>query len=481
VIPNDANTSRNEWNDVGMRFWAASGGSEDGCEAFVAFSLKSPRCTSQGRTARERWRGITSSPPTRYDANSLLKEARRYDRTFPDPLDLARQDVDCSEMLARLGTVAEQGGGPASGAGQFPPFLTASDFIAGYQPQPPLVRDWCLRPGRFYSFTAPTGNVKTAIALAEAVTLALEGKCVVYLAGENPDDIRERVILMTDKLGLEQPPPNLHFVADTYDLHKGYEHTSGKVKEIGGADIIYVDTSPAFQSASGGEDENDNAKQIAWARHLRKLTRLAGNPAVVALCHPIKRPLSHADCLPRGGGSFLAEVDGNYTSWKVTEDGENWFFELHWAGKFRGRFDPIIYKTEIGTCEGLRDTRGNHLESVWACRTQPGDVSRAVANQTKDEDAVLVAMANNPNSSLSQLAEAIGWRMRNGQPYKKKVERAIKELAKVKAPALVKLARGGKWTLTKQGEEAASDAREHVKLYPVADFSALIANMTGAK
>ena len=368
---------------------------------------------------------------------------------------LARENSQRIQESARHKNGVEGANTTAAGqpAAQFPPLQTGAEFKASLVLKRPLIREWDLKPGNLYSLTAPTGGAKTAIALAEAYRLAREGKRVVYLAGENPDDMRGRAVLMESKLGIKGTPETLLFVADTFDLRKGFEHVCQEVERNGGADIIFVDTSPAFQSASGGEDENSNNEQIAWARHLRKLTRLEGKPAVVALCHPTKYPNSIADCLPRGGGAFLNEVDGNYATWIEAGDpnGRLFYVKLTWTGKFRGRFTPLVYRIEITTCDDLRDEDSNLVDSVWAERTSQNDVEKAKDAEVSDENALLGAMATYPNKSFSAWADHLDW------PHKSRVERGMKALVKGK---LAEQPRGSKhYGLTKGGEKAADELR----------------------
>jgi hypothetical protein len=67
---------------------------------------------------------------------------------------------------------------------------------------------------------------------------------------------------------------------------------------------------------------------------------MPGRPAVVMATHPTK----HADAtnlLPRGGGGFLNEVDGNLSLWA---DGDQATTVLSWQGKWRGMtFAPIAF------------------------------------------------------------------------------------------------------------------------------------------
>jgi hypothetical protein len=275
-------------------------------------------------------------------------------------LALRRQpDRAIHEISAEIALVTPRTNGVA--------FLSAEEFVADYRPKRPLIRAWDLKPGWLYSLTAPTGSAKTAIALSEAMQLAREGKRVAYLAGENPDEIRARVILMRSKLRVTELPPTLVFVDGTFNLKAALDHVRSEVQAMGGADLIVVDTSPAFQVVAGAAEENSNTEQLAWAFILRQLTKLEGTPAVLALCHPVKKPQNVEDLLPRGGGSFLAEVDGNYASWLSAEDGDRKFFDFSWTCKFRGSFEPLPYVVEITTCDALADPDGNSIKSACGC------------------------------------------------------------------------------------------------------------------
>jgi hypothetical protein len=96
---------------------------------------------------------------------------------------------------------------PALPAG--PLIVNSAGFLAGFTP-PDYLIDGILQRGFCYSMTAPTGTGKTAIALTFAAHVAMgssldkidvEQGRVLYLAGENPDDIRMRWIACADKLG----------------------------------------------------------------------------------------------------------------------------------------------------------------------------------------------------------------------------------------------------------------------------------------
>ena len=57
---------------------------------------------------------------------------------------------------------------------------------------------------------------------------------------------------------------------------------------------------------------------------------LPDRPTVVVTCHPTKNP-SMDNLLPRGGGAFLNEMDGNIVAIKNEPT-----VTVTWHGKFRG-------------------------------------------------------------------------------------------------------------------------------------------------
>jgi len=71
--------------------------------------------------------------------------------------------------------------------------------------------------------------------------------------------------------------------------------------------LVVVDTVAAYFE---GDDDNDNVQMGNYARLLRSMTKLPGGPCVLALAHPTKRAADD-DLIPKGGGPFLNEVDGN--------------------------------------------------------------------------------------------------------------------------------------------------------------------------
>jgi hypothetical protein len=50
------------------------------------------------------------------------------------------------------------------------------------------------------------------------------------------------------------------------------------------------------------------------------------------------------------------------------------------------------------------------------------------ASSRRDEDQLLKAIAENAGASPNKLAAALGWHMRNGEPYRMKVKRSAHNL-----------------------------------------------------
>jgi hypothetical protein len=242
--------------------------------------------------------------------------------------------------------------------------LTLAEFLADFAPPDYLV-DGLLQRRFLYSLTGKTGHGKTAVAVLLAATVALrtggqrfgphavEHGRVIYIAAENPLDVQMRFIAQLERLGASAADLNLHIIANIKSLDQQFDAIRREVEAIGAVDLVVVDTSPALFP---GNDENSNPQMRDHAARLRKLTELPGKPCVVALCHPIKGAQSADDLLPRGGGAFLNEVDGNLSLWK--HDG---VCDLHWQGKFRGPdFTPLSFRIDTVYPPAWSTTRAGH-------------------------------------------------------------------------------------------------------------------------
>ena len=219
-------------------------------------------------------------------------------------------------------------------------------FIASQKPPEYLVEPLIQRAS-LYTVTALTSHGKTAVLLYIALCVAsgqsvagkptVKGR-VVWFAGENPSDFAQKIHTACQHWGFDPDSLDMVVMAGAFDL-AGMPEEAVKMAAAGGETaLVVIDTSAAYRF---DDDEDSNANAVAWARMLRAhFPSMAGHPAVLIATHPTK----HADetnLIPRGGGSFMNEVDGNLTLWADEEQNTT---TLHWQGKLRGMtFSPIQF------------------------------------------------------------------------------------------------------------------------------------------
>jgi len=229
--------------------------------------------------------------------------------------------------------------------------------------------------------------------------------------------------------------------------NKGLRDRIMKASEANGPfSLIIVDTSAAFFE---GDEENANVQMLNHAKTLRGLIDLiAGNPTVIVTSHPVKH-FSRENMLPRGGGAFLNEMDGNLTCMKI--EGTT-VTELHWQGKFRGiDFAAIPFRLEVGKTDKLKDSKGRHIWTVIARSITDKERDAAEDTGQKNKTQLLVAMAKMPGASLADLATEVGWITKDGKPYRSLVQRLLNSLRENK---LAKK-EAGRYVLTKAGTKEA--------------------------
>jgi hypothetical protein len=300
------------------------------------------------------------------------------------------------------------------GSAQPPPnFVQSSaEFIRGFVP-PDYLWDGIFQRRFFYSLTGQTGNGKTSIAMRLAAHVGtgralcshdvVQGT-VVYLCGENPDDCRMRWHGVTRDMGIDPATLNsVHFVpirGPILDVTKIVQAECA-AKRIEPA-LVIIDTSVAYSNA---DDENSNTQMVQHALNMRMLTYLPGGPCVIACCHPTKGAKLGEEMVPRGGGAFLAEVDGNLGA--VAADG---VVNVTAIGKYRGApFGTLSFELSVVTDHpALVDSRGRQISTVVA---RPVDMVReailTVAAQ-KAEDEVLLALDKVPGSASESPGGSVG-------------------------------------------------------------------------
>ncbi len=335
---------------------------------------------------------------------------------------------------------------------------SSAEFVAGFVP-PDYLIDHLLQRRFCYSLTGATGAGKTTVTLQVAASVALgkpfggrgvEKGRVLFLAGENPDDIRMRWIALSDVMGFDLTTIGVHFIPGVFRIGEMTDRISREAEMLGGVALVIVDTSAAYYP---GSEENSNVQMGEHARQLRDLATLPGGPCVIINCHPVKNA-GPENLLPRGGGAFVAEVDGNLTCTK-----SDTLVTLHWQGKFRGPdFEPIILETKTVTVDRLRDSKGRLIPSVVAqVITETERQSKAIDTRS-DEDALLIALLvfDEGAASGAAVARHLGWFKSNGEPSRQRAKRLADRLRQAR---LLTEERGA-LVLTEKGRKAAMKARD---------------------
>jgi len=326
-----------------------------------------------------------------------------------------------------------------------PLILTSAEFLAGYTPPAYLINE-VIQRGYLYSLTARTGHGKTAIALYMAQAIArgvdmhgcpvLPGT-VLILAGENPDDVRARFLVLGKAYGFDPVASKIRWISGVKHLPSHMNIIRKETDAIDDLVLVLVDTAAAYFP---GTETNSNSEQGEYARLLRQMTFLKNKPAVVALSHPVKNA-SKDNLLPMGGSAFLNEVDGNLTLWAGVERQTT----LHWQGKFRGpEFDPMTFELVEEHCDAVKNTDGVLLPSVVAKPMKEAEVEAAEDRAEAEEDRLMRAMYGAQAASFGNLADKLSWK-------KRKVQRLMERLSEGK---FVEQKRNKKYALTDKGVEA---------------------------
>ena len=327
---------------------------------------------------------------------------------------------------------------------------SVSEFTAGFV-APEYLIEGVIQRGRLYTLTAPTGSGKTAVMLYTAMQMAMgqpvceretERAAVIYMAGENPDDVRARIIATMDRCEIDPADCNIHFIAGTLSIRQDMKALHDAVSRIGNVGLIIVDTLAAYFD---GDDSNSNAQMLDFARIMRKLTEAPSKPAVIAPAHPVKNA-QKTNLTPMGGSALLNEVDGNLCLWK-----RETAVEMHWQGKHRGaEFEPLQFELVGVTSEKIKDSKGRLMPTVMA---QPLLEMRALEIATSAHTAkerLLLSIENSDSLSITQRCVDVGLVNSDGKAKKSTMARM---LIAAKDEGLIKSVLNN-WFLTDKGSKA---------------------------
>ena len=330
---------------------------------------------------------------------------------------------------------------------------SATDFIKNFAPPELVIPGLNLRKRAVYSMTGRTSHGKTTIvirlSLSKAGAWEFAGQPVpigrVLIAGENPEDHQMRLVLAQHKYGLsDDVTDRIQVFPYGFPMQKHVDEVVAMATDLGPFDLVFVETSAAYFH---GPDEDANVEMRENAVACRSLIRISGQPCVVVACHPPKAANNAETMLPRGGGAFLNEMDGNMSVFSADIGVTT---TLHWTGKWRGQtFEPLTFKLLSDTAPSLKTTAGRALYSVLAEPMSEAEAEKEEERQTEDHLALLEKMlAVWPGTlSLGKLSEALGWK------YKSRAQRAMEHLSGLKLVAKNLKVR---WELTNKGRKDGS-------------------------
>lgn len=365
--------------------------------------------------------------------------------------EVAKAAANRPSESANPGAAPESAPRPTDKDGKpLPLLLTAAQFVAGFSP-PQYLIDGIVQRGYLYALTARTGHGKTAVDMYIAQTVAtgqkMHGKdtlqgTVLFLAGENPDDIRARFLVLADEYKFDVNKIKIKFVAGVIDIAASMPVIKTEAALIDDLVLVIVDTAAAYFN---GDDTNNNSQQGNYARLLRQLTFLPGLPAVIVNCHPIKNA-SRDNLLPMGGSAFLNEIDGNLTLWANADRQTT----MHWLGKFRGpEFEPVQFEMLTVESDKVIDADGRCMPSVVAKPVSEIKVQFAEAAQEREETTLLNFIAGNKNASISDMAIRCNFISAGGNPQKSKAYGMCQRLVEEKLLER----RGPKYRITAKGKK----------------------------
>ena len=321
---------------------------------------------------------------------------------------------------------------------------TAAEFTADFV-APEYIVDGVIRRGMLYTLTAPTGSGKTAVMLYAATSIAqghqffdreVERGDVLFMAGENPDDVRARMIATMEFNGIDPFDCGVHFIPGTISIRADLDRLKAEASKLPNLVMVVVDT---FAAYFDGEDENSNAQALDFARIIRQITEFPSKPAVVMPAHPVKGA-TRTNLAPKGGSSLVNEVDGNLTLWN-----DGGIISMHWQVKLRGpEFEPLTFELHRFESDTIRDAKGRRMPTVLAKPMLTARRMDVAQENMSNEDKLLLNISDNPGMSQRDRGVAIGVK------HQTQVRRIVSKLMDQK---LVKAFRTN-LELTKDGEKA---------------------------
>lgn len=285
----------------------------------------------------------------------------------------------------------------------------AASFVARWRP-PEYIVDGIFQRGRVQALTAYTGHTKTTTALHLALCVAT-GKSfgaadvdqggVLFLAGENAELVKGQFLAACLANALSPDRLPIYFVDGRFSISEHADLLMKQATNIDNLALIVPDTHQVFFE---GDNDNDNMQALAAAQKWRPFTQMPSRPSVLIPTHPSGKKPDRDNLVPRGGGGFLNELDGNFTLWRRDD-----VVTFHWQGKHRGpSFEPIDLKLELTEHSDLTDAKGQKTPMpVIRPMLRKEKIEAAKAAEATDIRALKV-IRDRPKITVRELADEVG-------------------------------------------------------------------------
>jgi hypothetical protein len=319
----------------------------------------------RNRTIRAALARVESRRPPPVDSSALQ---RQFEAMVSSPIP--------TPQSAQAGSLGPSFSPPSAS----PNVVGWDDFLKDSKP-PFYIVQRMLQAGSLYAFTASWGAGKTAVGVTIAMHVAaglplgpikVARSKVLYLCGENPDDVklRARATAMRFNIDWNELRGWMHFTKRPFAIDNPTALAAfvADAAPHGPFGLVIVDTGPAHSEA---EDENDNRQMHKLAMALRDLmapladTQTNRAPATMVLMHPAKTA-KRDEITARGGGAFLGSVDGELLGWRAEPEDP---VEVFHRQKFRGPgFKPMFFNLERHTFDAaaVKDNFGDGVTAVIA-------------------------------------------------------------------------------------------------------------------
>lgn len=314
------------------------------------------------------------------------------------------------------------------------PIDNSEAFLADLKPLEYLI-DGLLPSGVTYSLTGYAGHGKTTLALQFALSVATgemfadrdtsQGS-VLIMAGENPHNVKWQYAAALAARDIKPASVPIYFVQGRFSIKEWTDVLRAKLAAMPDLKLIIVDSLQAFFE---GDNDNDNTQMVEMAHKMRRLCDIPQRPAQIIIAHPAGKTPQKDNLVPRGGGAFLNEIDGNLTVWSQDASSQT----LHHSQKFRGAgFDPMEWVMEVKQFDHLTDVHGTPLKlPVSRPETVSERSSREAVNDHVLRDYLLTVDAGQPVTVREGASRFMISRYRMEQIVKTaKDEKLIKRYAK---------------------------------------------------